>query len=84
MSLKALNVLRSPIVGIGSDSDINLHNNAVVLFATREQIQEAIAELEALQQTIKLVIEEIEYAIAKPLYAEVYLNNAIRFLKETK
>ena len=26
--------------------------------------------------------EEIEYALAKPEYAEVYLNNALRFLKE--
>ena len=48
--MKALNVLKSPIVEIGSDSDFNLHSNAVVLFATREQIQEAISELEALQQ----------------------------------
>ena len=48
--MKALNVLKSPIVEIGSDSDLNLHSNAVVLFATREQIQEAISELEALQQ----------------------------------
>ena len=28
-------------------------------------------------------IEEIEYAIAKPQYAQTYLNNAIRFLKES-
>ena len=48
--MKALEILKSPIVEIGSESDINLQSNAVVLFATREQIQEAIAELEALQQ----------------------------------
>ena len=48
--MKALNVLKSPIVEIGSDSDLNLQSNAVVLFATRAQIQEAISELEALQQ----------------------------------
>ena len=48
--MKALDVLKSPIVEIGSDSDLNLHSKAVVLFATREQIQDAIAELEALQQ----------------------------------
>ena len=43
--MKALNVLKSPIVEIGSDSDLNLHSKAVVLFATIEQIQEAISEL---------------------------------------
>ena len=42
----------------------------------------AIAELEELQINIKYSIEEIEYALAKPDYAEVYLNNALRFLKE--
>lgn len=47
--MKALEILKSPIVEIGSDSDLNLHSKAVVLFATREQIQEAISELEALR-----------------------------------
>jgi hypothetical protein len=32
--------------------------------------------------TILSAIDEIERALAKPDYAEVYLNNAIRFLKE--
>lgn len=49
-----------------------------------EMYNEAIAELEALQSKIDTVIEEIEYAIIKPQYAEVYLNNAIRFLKDNK
>jgi len=44
--MKALSVLKSPIVEIGSESDLNLHYNAVILFATREQIGEAAAELE--------------------------------------
>ena len=42
----------------------------------------AIAELEAIKSNIKSSIEEIEYALAKPEYAEVYLNNALRFLNE--
>jgi len=41
-------------------------------------------EIERLKETINTSIEEIEYAIIKPLYAEVYLNNAIRFLKDNK
>ena len=45
-------------------------------------IDEAIKELEDLQNSIKSSIEEIEYALAKPAYAEVYLNNALRFLNE--
>lgn len=42
---------------------------------------EAIKELEELQSNINTSIEEIEYALAKPYYADVYLNNALRFLK---
>ena len=42
----------------------------------------AIAELEAIKSNIKSSIEEIEYALAKPEYAEAYLNNALKFLKE--
>ena len=45
-------------------------------------INEAIKELEDIKLNIKTSIEEIEYALAKPDYAEVYLNNALRFLKE--
>ena len=46
------------------------------------KINEAIEELENLQSSINASIEEIEWALAKPLYADVYLNNALRFLKE--
>lgn len=46
------------------------------------ELDEAIEEIKELGKTIKTSIEEIEYALAKPEYAEVYLNNAIRFLKE--
>ena len=46
------------------------------------KINEAIEELEDLQSNINASIEEIEYALAKPMYADVYLNNALRFLKE--
>ena len=45
-------------------------------------INEAINELEELKVIIKHSIEEIEYALAKPKYTDVYLNNALRFLKE--
>ena len=45
-------------------------------------IDEAIKELEILKLNIKCSIEEIEYALAKPEYAEVYLNNDLRFLNE--
>ena len=45
-------------------------------------IDEAIKELEAIKKNIDTSIEEIEYALAKPMYADVYLNNALRFLKE--
>lgn len=44
-------------------------------------IKEAIKELEELENIKNTVIEEIEYAIAKPEYANVYLNNALRFLR---
>ena len=39
-------------------------------------------EIERLKKAIDTSIEEIEYAIKKPHYAEVYLGNAIRFLKD--
>lgn len=45
------------------------------------QYNEAIKELEEIQDYINTAIEEIEYALAKPYYADVYLNNALRFLK---
>ena len=45
-------------------------------------LNEAINELEAIKNSIKASIEEIEYALAKPNYADVYLSNALRFLKE--
>ena len=48
----------------------------------RVKLNEAIKELEELQSNINTSIEEIEYALAKPMYADVYLNNALRYLKE--
>ena len=69
--MKALNVLKSPIVEIGSDSDLNLHSKAVVLFATREQIQEAIAELEAQLQAKDERIKELE---CRADHAEAYVK----------
>lgn len=45
-------------------------------------LSEAIKELEELQNTIDTVIEEIDYALAKPDYAKTYLENAKRFLME--
>ena len=49
-----------------------------------DYVNEAIKELEVIEDNIKTSIEEIEYALAKPEYANVYLNNALRFLKERK
>ena len=46
-----------------------------------KDIDEAIKELEIIKFNIRHTIEEIEYALAKPEYAEVYLSNALRFLK---
>ena len=45
-------------------------------------LNQAIKELEELQNTINTVIEEIDYALAKPDYAKIYLENAKRFLME--
>lgn len=50
-------------------------------YPSRIDCNEAIKELEDLQSNINTSIEEIEYALAKPDYANVYLNNALRFLK---
>ena len=47
-----------------------------------DKYDEAIKELENLYKNINYSIEEIKYALAKPKYADVYLNNALRFLKE--
>lgn len=54
-----------------------------VTYPTSDLIQ-AIKELEELQNTIDTVIEEIDYALAKPDYAKIYLENAKRFLMEIK
>ena len=48
----------------------------------REQLKAKDEEIERLKEKINTSIEEIEYAIIRPQYVEVYLNNAIRFLKE--
>ena len=45
-------------------------------------LNQAIKELEELHHTIHTVIEEIDYALAKPDYAKIYLENAKRFLME--
>lgn len=67
------------------------NNDYIMDLLDKSDMDEAIAELEALQQTkssmqnlIDTAIEEIEYALAKPQYADVYLNNAIRFLNDNK
>lgn len=50
--------------------------------AYKMRVEKAIKELEDLRSNIEYSIEEIEYALAKPEYADVYLNNALRFLRE--
>ena len=47
-------------------------------------LNQAIKELEELQINIKYSIEEIEWALEKPDYAKIYLENAKRFLMEIK
>ena len=66
--LKALEILKN----------INVYGYATEV---EKQIDEAIAELEELENIKNTVIEEIEYAIAKPECKNVYLNNALRFLR---
>lgn len=55
---------------------------AITMDDPTEDIDEAIKELEELQNSINVVIEEIDYALANPDYAESYLGNAKRFLME--
>ena len=59
-----------------------LYNGSELGMPSLNKINEAIQELEDIKKNINTSIEEIEYALAKPEYAEVYLNNALRFLKE--
>ena len=59
-----------------------LYNGSELGMPSLGKINEALVELEDLQSDINASIEEIEYALAKPMYADVYLNNALRFLKE--
>ena len=72
-NMKALELLK-----LDRDTCQILHNDVSII----TQYDEAIKELEDLRENIKTSIEEIEYALAKPMYADVYLNNALRFLKE--
>ena len=61
----------------------NILNNGVDgIWINPKKLDEAIKELEELQSNINSSIEEIEWALAKPDYAEVYLNNALNLLKE--
>ena len=69
--MKALEILKSD-----RDYCQSINNDKSII----EQYDEAIKELEELQSNIAS-IEEIEYALAKPYYANVYLNNALRFLE---
>ena len=52
-----------------------------VMSREKEYVNEAIKELEELQNNINSVIEEIDYALAKPDYAKNYLGNAKRLLE---
>ena len=61
-----------------------LYNGSELAMPSLIKINEAIKELEDLQSDINDSIEEIEYALAKPMYANVYINNALRFLKGEK
>lgn len=52
---------------------------AEMLYDTITKYEERLKELE---YNIAISIEEVEYALARPQYASIYLNNAIRFLKD--
>ena len=71
--MKALELLKAD-----RDYCLTINNDKSII----AQYDEAIKELEILKLNINTSIEEIEYALAKPMYADVYLNNALRFLKE--
>lgn len=71
--MKALDILK-----IDRDYCEAINNDKSII----AQYDEAIQELEVIKENIKSSIEEIEWALAKPMYAAVYLNNALRFLKE--
>ena len=58
-----------------------LYNGSELGMPSLGKINEAIQELEDIKKNINTSIEEIEYALAKPEYASVYLNNALRYLK---
>ena len=71
--MKALNLLK-----IDRDYCEAINNDKSII----AQYDEAIKELEVIEDNIKTSIEEIEWALAKPDYANVYLNNALSYLKE--
>lgn len=71
--MKALDLLK-----LDRDTCQILNNDKSII----AQYDEAIKELEVIRDNIKTSIEEIEWALAKPMYADVYLNNALRYLKE--
>ena len=67
------------------DSLKNADNFIDQIFNDHEaQLKAKDEEIDRIKEIINTSIEEIEYAIIKPQYAEVYLNNAIRFLKDNK
>ena len=53
-------------------------------FATTYSVHDLQNALEELKKSIESSVEEIEYALSKPNYADVYLNNAIRYLTQEK
>ena len=71
--MKALELLKAD-----RDFCLTINNDKAII----TQYDEAIEELKELQKNINYSIEEIKYALAKPKYADVYLNNALKFLKE--
>ena len=78
----AIKILKSRLKELETASKIVRMDNSQERFKLPIlNIIKAIEELEQLQKSIDSSIEEIEYALSKPQYADVYLNNAIRFLK---
>lgn len=65
-----------------NEEEISRHFNECEKYEA--QLKAKDEEIERLKKAIDTSIEEIEYAIKKPQYAEVYLGNAIRFLKDNE
>lgn len=66
------------------DDCVDINEKGFATTYSVHDLQNALEELEELKKSIESSVEEIEYALSKPNYADVYLNNAIRYLTQEK